>query len=84
MEGFIAQAHMLARAGYPAWEVQNQAPRRAVAYLYYLSEQFDAEWWERTDWVKYVVNKAYGATFPADKANDGNIMAWTDWTHAAP
>jgi hypothetical protein len=81
MEGFIAQAHMLARAGYPAWEVQNQAPRRAVAYLKYLSEQFGSQWWNRTDWVKYVVNKAYGVTFSADKADGGNIMAWTDWMH---
>lgn len=84
MEGFIAQAHMLARAGYPAWEVSQQAPRRAVAYLKYLSEEFGETWWDRTHWVKYLVNNAYQTDFPADTANSGFIMAWTDWTHGQP
>jgi hypothetical protein len=81
LEGFTLQAQLLARAGYPSWQVQNDAPKRAVAYLKYLADQFGTQWFDRTHWVKYVVNKAYGANFPAGPAKGGNIMAWTDWTH---
>ena len=81
LEGYIVQALLLDRAGYPAWSVGDSAPYRAVAYLKLLSEEFGDQWWERTHWVKYVLNSAYGVDFPAGVANSGHVMAWTDWTH---
>ena len=34
LQGYVAQAHILSRAGYPAWEWEDQAIRRAVDWLH--------------------------------------------------
>lgn len=80
--GMYVQAELLSRAGYPSWEVQDRAPLRAVLFLRRLADEFGDEWWDHTDWAKYVANHVYGESLPiSGLADEGKNMAWTDWTH---
>ncbi|MDQ3099357.1 MAG: hypothetical protein M3Q44_06430 [bacterium] len=82
LQGFIMQAELLQRAGYPAYAIQNNAPLRALDYQYYLSQQFGAQWFNDEPWVTWVVNKAYGKTYPTRAVSGGGKnMSWTDWSH---
>jgi hypothetical protein len=79
LQGAVVQAELLARAGYPAWQWEEQALYRAVAFLHRI------EWEARGDdeWQTWLVNAAYGSDFPArSPARPGKNMGWTDWTHA--
>ena len=78
LQGAVVQAELLSRAGYPAWQWEEQALLRAVRFLY------DIEWPAQGDdqWQPWLINAAYGADFPADSpARPGKNMGWTDWTH---
>ncbi|MGE5550469.1 MAG: hypothetical protein ACM3ZC_08045 [Bacteroidota bacterium] len=84
LEGYLAQAYMLHRAGYPALEVQDKAPLRAIEYQWYLyKETGNREWWDRTHWVQHLAKALYPeAQFEVWKpATGGFIMSFTDWTH---
>lgn len=82
MQGYILQAELLSRAGYPSYFVQNNAPLRTLDYQYYLSQQFGAQWMNNEPWVTWVINKAYGQHYPVLPTNGGGKnMSWTDWTH---
>ncbi|MGE5550472.1 MAG: hypothetical protein ACM3ZC_08060, partial [Bacteroidota bacterium] len=85
LEGFMAQAYMLQRAGYPALTCQNSAPLRAVDYQWFLyQETGNTAWWDRTYWVQYLTNRLYGTSYPVwAPCTGGHIMSWTDWTHGS-
>jgi hypothetical protein len=85
LEGSVPAAEILKRAGYPAFEIQSQAIRRAVEYLWQVREATaDARWFDgrRANEIIWLVNKEYGANFLfAGPASDGRTVGWTDWTH---
>ncbi len=82
MQGYIMQAELLSRAGYPAYFIQNNAPLRTLDYQYYLSQQFGSQWMNNEPWVTWVINKAYGQHYPTKATGGGGKnMSWTDWTH---
>lgn len=79
MQGSVVLAEILTRAGYPAWEWQDQALLRSVKFLYSIG------WTPTTDdeWQVWVINHAYHTDFPAAlPAHYGKNMGWTDWTHS--
>jgi Alginate lyase len=82
MQGAVVQARLLSRAGYDVWNWQNRAMLRATQFLYNLNKEVGG-WWAASDdeWQPWVINKAYGTTFPATSpASAGKNMGWTDWT----
>jgi hypothetical protein len=83
MGGAVLQAELLNRAGYPAWQWENQAMSRATRFLHTLNTSFGG-WWAQGDdtWQPWVINRAYGTTYPTAAARPGKAMGWTDWTHA--
>jgi hypothetical protein len=79
LQGAVVQAAILQRAGYPAWEWEHQALLRAVQFLYQIGWGADRD----DEWQIWLVNSAYGTSFPtAFPAQPGKNMGWTDWTHA--
>jgi hypothetical protein len=83
----VVEAEILHRQGYDAWGWQDQALRRALAYLYELGARCPAAIDEVTSgddrFTPWIVNQAYATTFAAaSPAEFGKIMGWTDWTHA--
>jgi hypothetical protein len=85
LQGAVAQAELLHRAGYDTWNWSDQALRRAMQFYLDLSKQYpDGGWWRQDDddgWTIWVVNRAYGTTFPTGTPNPGENMGWADWTH---
>lgn len=84
MEGYIPAALVLYRAGYPAFQVADQAVLRALDYLWFLKNNTSTDWWEpsRASEVKHLVNVAYGKSFPVSyPTGGGRMVGYTDWTH---
>jgi hypothetical protein len=81
LQGALVQAEILHRAGYDAYNWQDQALLRAVQFL-------DRLGWAPTaddEWLIWLVNRAYGTDFPANPAaRPGKNLGWTNWTHARP
>jgi len=87
LQGAVAQAELLRRAGFDAYGWSGQAIRRSVQFYLNLSQEYpNGQWWpdEQEDdaWTIWVVNRAYGSSFPTVATRPGKNMAWTDWTHA--
>jgi hypothetical protein len=81
LQGALVQAEILQRAGYPAYEWQDQALLRAVQFLYSLGWAPQAD----DEWLVWLVNHAYGTDFPTNpQARPGKNLGWTSWTHAQP
>jgi hypothetical protein len=79
LQGLLAQAVILERAGYPAFDWEGEALRRAAAWLHWRAN-FPAE--GDDTWQPHVLNHFYGTRFPALKpARPGKNVGWTDWTH---
>jgi hypothetical protein len=79
LQGAVVQAAILHRAGYPAWEWEDQALLRAVQFLYEIGWQAEGD----DEWQIWLINRAYGTSFPAAfPAQPGKNMGFTDWTHA--
>ena len=79
LQGTVATAHMVERAGYDAFGWQDQAILRAVTWLHdepdYPAEGDDS-------WVPFRVNAAYGTTFPTDAGRPvGKSAGFSAWTH---
>ncbi len=74
------QAELLSRAGYPAYGWSDQALARAANWLYNVA-LFPAVSDDR--WLPWLVNAAYGTSYPTSAGAIGKGMAWTDWTHAS-
>jgi hypothetical protein len=86
LEGAVPAALVFARAGYPAWEIADEAIRRALDYLWFLRQRTgNADWFdgERSNECVYLVNRAYGTNFPCSgPVAGGRTFGFSDWTHA--
>jgi hypothetical protein len=80
LQGALATAVILSRAGYPdVWTWQDQALLRAARWLHDQA-RFPAE--GDDTWLPHLVNHYYGTSFPAPvPARPGKNLGWADWTH---
>ena len=79
LQGAVATAEMLDRAGYPAWEWEERALLRAFNWLYQIND-YPAE--GDDVWQVWLVNRAYGTDFRAESpTRPGKNLGYTDWTH---
>jgi len=79
LQGLLAQAAILHRAGYSVWDWQNRALHRAVTWLYNVNG-YPAE--GDDEWLPHIVNGYYGTSISARvPARVGKNFGWTDWTH---
>jgi len=81
LQGALAQAVILHRAGYDVWRWEDRALLRAVRWLH---EQngFPAE--GDDTWQPHLVNFYYGTSFPAPlPSRPGKNLGFTDWTHGS-
>ncbi len=82
LQGAVAQAAILYRAGYDVWEWEDQALLRAVRWLHEECN-FPAE--GDDTWQPHLVNFYYGTDFPAPvPSRHGKNVGWTDWSHGSP
>jgi hypothetical protein len=79
LQGAILQAEMLHRRGYDVWSWSDKALLRAVTWLHEVLNYPADGWYRPAPWV---INRAYGTSFPTDAAPNGKGMAFTHWTHA--
>jgi hypothetical protein len=80
LQGAVVQAELLARQGYDAWSWGDRALLRAVQWLH---DQADFPATGDDSWTPWLVNFAYGSSFPTSSpAQAGKNMGYTDWTHA--
>lgn len=83
LQGVLAQAQMLARAGHAdVWDWQDKALLRAFRWLYevagYAASGDDS-------WQPYLINRVYGTRFSAPApSRPGKNVGFTDWTHESP
>jgi hypothetical protein len=79
LQGALAQALVLSRAGYTAWEWSDKALLRAVTWLH-SQANFPAA--GDDTWLPHLANWAYAAAFPAPiPSSPGKNAGFTDWTH---
>jgi hypothetical protein len=82
LQGVLAQAVILGRAGYDVWAWQDQAILRAVKWLYHAAN-YPAE--GDDTWQPHIINYYYGTNFPASiPARGGKNVGFADWTHGSP
>jgi hypothetical protein len=78
LQGALAQAIILHRAGYDVWNWEDRALLRAVRWLHE-EAHFPAE--GDDSWQPHVVNHFYGTDFPAPvPSRSGKNVGFTDWT----
>jgi hypothetical protein len=79
--GALAQAVLLERQGYDAWQWEDRALLRAFAWLH---DQANFPSKGDDTWQPHLINHAYGTRFPAPlPARPGKNVGFTDWTHGA-
>ena len=79
LQGVLAQAVILNRAGYDVWNWQNKAILRAVKWLHN-EASFPAE--GDDTWQPHIINYYYGTNFPGPlPSRPGKNVGFTDWTH---
>ena len=79
MQGTIATAELLWRAGYDTWNWEDQALRRAMDWLYDVN-RFPPEGDDR--WIPWIVNAHVSRDYPVTSPTEpGKNMGFTDWTH---
>jgi hypothetical protein len=82
--GVVVEARLLERAGYDVWNWQDRAILRAAHFLERLDREFGGWWAEENDtWQPWLINDAYGTSFPTAPANSGKNMGYTDWLYGA-
>ncbi len=82
LAGALAQAVLLDRAGYDAFDWEEQALWRAYQWLYQVA-YFPAV--GNDTWQPYLINYFYQADLAVTTpARFGKIIGFTDWTHQAP
>lgn len=80
LQGALAQAVILYRAGYDVWNWEDQALLRAFKWLH---EQAGYSAAGDDTWQPHLVNYYYGSNFPAPvPSSPGKNVGWTDWTHS--
>lgn len=81
LQGAVAQAVLLTRAGYDAFEWEDQALLRAFQWLH---EQANFPTEGDDTWQPYIINRVYTTDFFASvPSSPGKAIGYTDWTHAA-
>ncbi len=81
LQGALAQAVILDRAGYDVWNWEDKALLRAFQWLH-TQAGFPAG--GDDSWQPHVINHYYGTNFPAPvPGGSGKNVGWTDWTHGA-
>ena len=79
MQGLLAQAVLLERAGYESFEWEGRALLRAARWLHDVND-FPAQ--GDDTWQAPLLNHVYGTTFPEQSpTRPGKNVGWTDWTH---
>jgi hypothetical protein len=79
LQGALAQAVILHRAGYDVFNWQDRALLRAFQWLY-TEDAFPAA--GDDTWEPHVINHYYGTSFPAPvPSKPGKNVGWTDWSH---
>ena len=79
LQGALAQAVILHRAGYDVWNWEDRALLRAFEWLHEVNDY--AAVGDDT-WQPHVVNYYYGERFPAPvPSRHGKNVGFTDWTH---
>jgi hypothetical protein len=79
LQGAVAQAVLLHRAGYDVWNWEDRALLRAARWLN-LVNQYPAE--GDDTWIPHLINYYYGERFPAAvPSRPGKNVGFTDWTH---
>ncbi|HET9948149.1 MAG TPA: hypothetical protein VFQ22_04470 [Longimicrobiales bacterium] len=71
---------ILERAGYPAFQWEDQALRRAAEWLHEQAH-FPAE--GDDTWLPQLLNHYYGARFPVAVGVPGKNVGFTAWTHGS-
>ena len=80
LQGVVAQAEILSRAGYDTWNWQDKAILRAVQFLYSIGWEAEGD----DTWTPWLIDYHYGTNFHSSGASSpGKNMGWTDWTHQA-
>ena len=80
LQGALAQAVILQRAGYPAFDWEDQALRRAFQWLH---EQANYPAEGDDTWQPHLINVNYRSAFPVIlPSRPGKNVGYTDWTHA--
>lgn len=80
LQGALAQAVILQRAGYPVIDWENRALLRAFVWLHEQAN-FPAE--GDDTWQPHLVNAFYQTHFPTvTPSRPGKNAGYTDWTHA--
>lgn len=77
LQGPMAAALMLDRAGYPAWEWCDEALLRSVQWAYAIGWPAVGD----DQWQVSLINYAYGTSFPVTGGGKGKNVGWTLWTH---
>jgi Alginate lyase len=85
LQGAVAQAELLSRQGYDAWNWGNQALRRAAEFLYGLARRYPDDHWAASGndaWIPWLLNRRYGTRFgTVAPTQPGRGLGFTDWTH---
>lgn len=82
LQGALAQAVILSRAGYDVWAWEDKALLRAFRWLHDVAD-YPAE--GDDTWQPHVVNYYYGTQLPAPvPSKPGKNVGWTGWTHGPP
>jgi hypothetical protein len=79
LQGTIATAELLGRAGFEPWDWEDRALLRALDWLYdendYPAEGDDV-------WIPWIVNARYGTAYPTESpTRPGKSVGFSDWTH---
>ncbi|MFQ5605839.1 MAG: phytase [bacterium] len=81
LQGAVGQAYLLSRAGYDAWNWQNQAVLRAVSWQQD-PLRGDAPAMNDDLWVLPLIDHFFGTQFwDGYPVGFGKQVGWTDWTH---
>jgi hypothetical protein len=82
LNGAILTAEILFRQGYPAYEIADQALRRAATYL----KNAGPKWYDATTRkdVKFLINKRYGVAYPLTlPVAASGLVGFTDWLYGS-
>jgi hypothetical protein len=87
LQGAVAQAEILSRQGYDAFNWEHKALLRAASFLYRLHQRYHVEDWyvpHADTWIPWLLNARYRTHFPTTSpAAPGRGIGYTDWTAAA-
>lgn len=86
LQGDVAQAEMLSRQGYDAWNWGDRALLRAARFLYDLDRRYPGDGWAPSGddaWIPWLINARYATHLPTTSpTRPGKGIGFTDWTHA--